>query len=231
MEEQAAALERLGQLAGVVRGQEHQRDLLGHDRAELGDRHLVVGQDLEQQGLGLDLDPVDLVDEQHHRVVGPDRLEQRPGEQELVGEDVGLDVVPARVGVALGLDAQQLLLVVPLVERLGLVEPLVALQADEPGAAHLGHRLGQLGLAGAGRTLDEDRLAQAVGEVDDPGDALVGQVVDRLQPGAHIVDGVEAVIHPHTLPAALTARSRTIPRLDSFFVVEPSTDERVRITE
>ena len=62
---------------------------------------------------------------------------------------------------ALGLDAQELLLVVPLVERLGLVEALVALQADQAGAGHLGHRLGQLGLAGAGRALDQDRLAAA----------------------------------------------------------------------
>ena len=60
-----------------------------------------------------------------------------------------------------GLDAQQLLLVVPLVQRLGLVEALVALEADQAGAEHLGHRLGQLGLAGAGRALDQDRLAAA----------------------------------------------------------------------
>ena len=46
-----------------------------------------------------------------------DRLEQRAGEQELVGEDVVVDLAP-RVAVAVGLDAQQLLLVVPLVERL-----------------------------------------------------------------------------------------------------------------
>ena len=95
VQEQAAALERLGQLTGVVGGQEDQRDLLGPHRAELGDRHLVVGQDLEQQRLGLDLDPVDLVDQQHHRLVGPDGLEQRAGEQELVGEDVVLELVPA----------------------------------------------------------------------------------------------------------------------------------------
>ena len=94
VEEEAAALERLGQLTGVVRGEEHQRDLLGLDGAELGDRHLVVGEDLEQQGLGLDLDAVDLVDQQHDRLVGPDGLEQRAGEQELVGEDVVLDARP-----------------------------------------------------------------------------------------------------------------------------------------
>jgi hypothetical protein len=70
VEEEAATLERLAELAGVVRGEEHQRDLLGRDGAQLGDGHLVLGEDLEQQRLGLDLDAVDLVDEQHHRVVG-----------------------------------------------------------------------------------------------------------------------------------------------------------------
>ena len=56
VEVKAAPFERLGQLTGVVRGEEHQRNLLGLDGAELGDRHLVVGEDLEQQRLGLDLD-------------------------------------------------------------------------------------------------------------------------------------------------------------------------------
>ena len=97
--------------------------------------------------------------------------------------------------VALGLDAQQLLLVVPLVERLGLVEALVALQADEAGAGHLGDGLGELGLAGAGRALDEDRLAQPVGEEHDAGDALVGEVVDLLQSVADLLDALESVTH------------------------------------
>ena len=105
----------------------------GHDRPELGDRHLVIGQDLQQQRLGLDLDAVDLVDQQHDGIVGRDGLEQRTGEQELVGEDVVVDLAPG-VAVLVGLDAQQLLLVVPLVQRLGFVESLVALQANQAGA-------------------------------------------------------------------------------------------------
>ena len=68
MQVEATALQRLGQLTGVVRRQEDERDLRGDHGAELGDRHLVVGQDLEQQRLGLDLDAVDLVDEQHDRL-------------------------------------------------------------------------------------------------------------------------------------------------------------------
>ena len=64
-------------------------------------------------------------------------------------------------GLGLGLDAQQLLAVVPLVQRLGLVEALVALQAHELAVEVARDRLGQLGLADAGRPLDEDRLAEA----------------------------------------------------------------------
>ena len=129
-EVQAAALERLGQLARVVRGQDHDRLRARRDPAQLGDRDLEVREQLEQHRLELLVGLVDLVDQQHDRLGGPDRREQRPGEQELLAEDVVLDLRPAGV-VGLGLDPQQLLAVVPLVERLGLVEPLVALQPHE----------------------------------------------------------------------------------------------------
>ena len=76
----------------------------------------------------------------------------------------------------LGLDAQKLLLVVPLVERLGLIEALVALQPDEPAAGHSGDGLGEFGLARAGRALDEHRLGEPVRQVDDSRDPVVGEV-------------------------------------------------------
>ena len=109
-----------------------------------------------------------------------------------------------------GLDAQELLPVVPLVERLGLVEALVALEADEAGTRHLRHRLGQLGLAGAGGALDEHRLLEAVGEVHHAGDALVGEVVDLAQTLADSGHGLEPVAHYDRLPVNLTARSRRL---------------------
>ena len=59
----------------------------------------------------------------------PDRLEQGALQKEVLREDVVLELAPVVLLVCL--DAEQLLLVVPLVERLGLVEPLVALEADE----------------------------------------------------------------------------------------------------
>ena len=97
-------------------------------------------------------------------------------EQELLAEDVVLDVVPAAL--AAGLDPQQLLAVVPLVQRLRLVEALVALQADQLAAGGAGERLGQLGLADPRRALDQDRLAEPLGEEGDQRRGLVGEVAD-----------------------------------------------------
>jgi len=37
-----------------------------HGRSELRDRDLVLGKDLEQQSLGLELEPVDLVNQKYY---------------------------------------------------------------------------------------------------------------------------------------------------------------------
>src|SRR5580658_8382039 len=63
---EAPALERLGELTGVVGREEHHGQLRGPYGPELGNRHLVLREDLEQQRLGLELDAVDLVDQEHH---------------------------------------------------------------------------------------------------------------------------------------------------------------------
>src|SRR5690606_20318367 len=98
---------------------------------------------------------------------------------ELVGEDVVLQLVP--VLVLIGLDPEQLLLVVPLVESLRLVEPLIALQADQPPIPHTGQRFRKFGLSDACRTLDENRLAEPLRQEGHLGDAVVGEVVDRSE--------------------------------------------------
>ena len=88
VQEQAAPLEGLGELAGGVGGQQRERALGGDDGAELGDGDLEVAEHLEEQALHLDVGLVGLVDEQHRGLVAPDGGEQRAGEQELLGEDV-----------------------------------------------------------------------------------------------------------------------------------------------
>ena len=80
----------------------------------------------------------------------PDGGQQRPGEQELLAEHV---VLVWSQSSGPGLNTQYLLGVVPLVERAGLVDALVALQTDQPGAGRLRDGAGQLGLADPGRAL------------------------------------------------------------------------------
>src|SRR5207244_1647750 len=112
---------------------------------------------------------------EHDRLRVGDRRQERAREQELLAEDVLLDLVPARL-VRLGLDAQELLAVVPLVERLGLVEALVALEADQLACGRARESLGELGLADARGALDEDRLAERHSEMRDERRRIVRQV-------------------------------------------------------
>src|SRR4051812_9569264 len=184
---EAASLQRLGQLTRVVRGEDHNRHRRRRYLAQLGDRDLEVGQELEEHRLELLVGLVDLVDQQDDRLLGRDRAHQRPLEQELLAEDVVLHLLPARA-LGLRLDAQELLAVVPLVERLGLVEPLVALQAHEGAIEVLRQRAGELGLADAGRALDEDRLAEFGGQVRDERGRLAGEVADGAQARGDVVD-------------------------------------------
>src|SRR3954454_20319285 len=186
---QAAALEGLGEFARVVGGQQHDGLRAGLDAAELGDRDLEVAEDLQQHRLELLVGLVDLVDEQDDRLGAGDRRHEGALEQELLAEDVVLDLVPAGLIAGLGLDAQQLLAVVPLIQRLGLVEALVALQAHERAVQVPAQGLGQLGLADAGRALDEHRLAEARGQERDERGRLAGQVAGLREAVADVVGG------------------------------------------
>jgi hypothetical protein len=81
--------------------------LRGTNGSELGHGDLEVTENLQEQTLDLDVGLVRLVDEQDRGGVVADRREQRPREQELLAEDVGLRLVPGLV--LAGGDAQKLL--------------------------------------------------------------------------------------------------------------------------
>jgi hypothetical protein len=78
--------------------------------------------------------------------------------------------------------------VIPFVERSGFVDTLVALQPHQPGPGGLRDCPGQFGLADAGGTLDQQRLAEPVGEEYRCGGCGVGQVTGLGQPPCDIVD-------------------------------------------
>ena len=97
--------------------------------------------------------------------------------------------LPAGV-VGLGLDPQQLLAVVPLVQRLGLVEALVALQPHQVARPrYVDERLGQLRLADAGGALDEHRLAELGGQERDERRRLARQIADLREAAQDLGDG------------------------------------------
>ena len=155
----------------------------GPQGAELGDGHRVVGQDLEQERLELVVGPVDLVDEQHRRrpFAVVDGRQDGPADQEPLGVQLVLQVGAQRPARRLGGDrrgpqVQQLAGVVPLVDGLGHVDALVALQAQQLAAGPRREDLGHLGLAHAGLALEQQRPVEDQGQEDRRGQALVGQV-------------------------------------------------------
>ena len=166
----------------------------GLEHAELGDRDLPVGQDLEQVGLELVVGAVDLVDQQHRRrtLAWLDRPQQRPLDQEPFLVQLGLQGVgrPAG-GLAGGLggpEVEELASVVPVVDGLGGVDALVALQPDQLAARPRRQDLGQLGLADPGLAFDEQRPAQRDRQVDRRRQPLVGQVAVGREGGGDLVD-------------------------------------------
>ena len=83
----------------------------------------------------------------------------------------------------------QLPRVVPLVDRVREVDALVALEADQPRAQHLGHDLGRLSLADARLTLDEERLLQLESQKDGRRQGTVADVAALAQTLLDVLDG------------------------------------------
>src|SRR5499427_10863473 len=180
---ETAPAQRIGELARGVGGEHHARDRGCLDGAELRNADLEIGQELEQEGLEFLVGAVDLVDQQHRRLVAADRGEERALEQIALREDVLLDRVGVLADSLARLDGEQLALVIPLVEGGVLVEALVALQADQLGAVHARERLGDLGLADPGLALEQQRVLEEFHQPQRRGDVAV----------RHIAGGGEAV--------------------------------------
>ena len=75
---------------------------------------------------------------------------------------------------------------VPVVERLGGVDALVALQADQRQVERLGQSLGQRRLAGAGLALEQQRALHGESQVGDRGQLVVAQVARSPEQARHV---------------------------------------------
>ena len=169
------------QVPRAVRRQDDDRRECRGDRAELGDRHGRFGQELEQEGLELVVGPVNLVDQQDHRTwsLVLDCLQQWTGHEVLRGEQVvGIEWLSRSLG---GADAQQLARIVPFVQGLGSVDPLVALQPDEGRVERGRQGLRRLGLADTGFTFEQQWLRQARRAEQCSCQALISEVVDAVE--------------------------------------------------
>ena len=150
----------------------------GAHGAIFGHADLEVGEQFEQEGFEWLVGAVEFVDQQHRRrLVGIDGGEQRAGLQELTGVDVAGELVA--VGLAGGFgetDRHELTGVVPLVSRGGEVHAVIALQPDQAAAEAGGEHLGDLGLAGAGLALQEQRPLHGKREMHRRGQFAVGDI-------------------------------------------------------
>ena len=78
-------------------------------------------------------------------------------------------------------DGDHLRRIVPLVDRRRHVEPLVALQADQPAPERRGQHLGDLGLADAGLAFEEQRTAHLEREKQHGRQRAVGEIIGRRE--------------------------------------------------
>jgi hypothetical protein len=190
---EATSLDRVVQLARAVRRHDDERAPPRGDRAELGDRDGEVGQELEQERLELVVRTVDLVDQQDDVLVRLQRLQQRPPQQELPAEQLAR--VASRLRRA---DREQLTLVVPVVDGVVEVDPLMALEPDQARAGRRGERPRDLRLADARLPLQQQRLLEGDRQVDGGREAPVGEVALPDQRPLDVLDGAE----PHAAAAA-----------------------------
>ena len=181
---EAAALDRVVDFARAV-GRDDDRRWRGRaNGAELGNRDLVVRQHFEQVRLEGFVGAIELVDQEHRRdsILGRQRLQQRPAQQEARGEDFVRELAALDAACRLGEpDLDHLPRVVPLVDGRRGVEALVALQTYQPPAEARRQHLGDFGLADPRLALEEERPAQLQREKYRGREAPVGDVVLALE--------------------------------------------------
>ena len=136
---EAAPLQRLGQLTGVVRREQHDRPLRLPTMVPSSGIDTWKSESTSSSSASVSISTRS-TSSISSTTGSSARIASSSGRVSRNGSEKMSDSTSAQSALVLpvDLDAQQLLLVVPLVERLGLVEALVALEADQAGAGDLG---------------------------------------------------------------------------------------------
>ena len=150
------------------------------DRPDLRDRDLKIRKHLQKKRFELFVGPVDLVDQKNHGLPGVrlDGFEERAADEKLLAKNLLADLL-AGGGADFGLlHPEDLFGIIPLVQRRGRIQPLVALEADQAGVEDLGQDFGDLRLADPRLPFHQNGFAQFQGEIKDrrriPVDDILG---------------------------------------------------------
>ena len=153
-------------------------------RSELGDRDLELGEHFEQIGLERLVGAVELVDQQHrrHAVVGRERFQQRPLQQESLREDIVRQRGPVDLAGGLGEpDLDHLPRVVPFIHRRCDVEAFVALEPHELAVERRRKHLGDFGFADTGLSFEKQGPAHLEREEHARRETTIGNVVVAIE--------------------------------------------------
>ena len=188
---ETAALERVVNFARAVGGDDDDRRFGRRHDADFRNRHLEVGQDLEQIGFESLVGAVDLVDQQHRRAVdaGLQRLQERALDEIALREDVVLDAILVMLAGGLGQpDRHHLRGIVPFVDRARDVEAFVALEADQLSIERGRENLRHLRLADAGLAFEKQRPSQSQAQENDGRERAIADIGSPAEQGQGFVD-------------------------------------------
>ena len=168
VEVQAAPLQRLGQLPGVVRREDHERTLRAPSIVPSSGIDTWKSESTSSSSASVSTSTrstssMSSTTGSSARIASSSGRVSRNSSEKMSSSTW----LPVGLVLAVGLDPQQLLLVVPLVERLRLVEPLVALEPDEPGAGDLRRPPWRARSCRRRPGPRQHRLLEPVGEVHD----------------------------------------------------------------
>src|SRR5215469_13700758 len=179
---EATPFQSVAQLPGAVGSENNVWNVLCLERSHLRDADLKIRQQFEEKCLESLVGAIDLINQQHRRsLLCENRLEQGALEKELFAKNVLFLLFDGLLCFFLDFYGQQLLLIVPFVNRRAHIQTLVTLQPDKARPQHCGEYLSHLRLAQARVTFNQKRLVELHRQVNGGSQRAVGDISELLE--------------------------------------------------